>query len=316
MAEIKKRYRLQDFSNITFDGFDFTLPEETIRIISDLTSQVGSPTYIKTPTFHKIERPIDEYGAKKKKRPMKPIEVLNDDDWETIRTFQATKIVQQKDGWGADMDVIRSSLNKMTEKNYKEQSTIIVDILNRLVSETIDADEMVKVGNAIFDIASNNRFYSKLYADLFSDLISQYEVMRTIFDKNFKDFLVIFDTIEHANADEDYDAFCRINKNNERRRSFSSFCVNVAINKIITIENIMELAVQLLRNVMVAIQVENKRAEVDEIIENIAILYNKQWFEKAEWFMDTIRHLAHSKPKTYPSLSNKSIFKCMDMIEM
>jgi len=275
---------------------------------------VGSPTYIKTPTFHRIERNGDEFVAnnKKKKKAMKPNEVLNDEDWDTIRTFQATKLVQ-KEGWEAEMDIIRSSLNKMTEKNYKEQSVIIIDILHRLLTETA---EMSNVGNAIFEIASNNRFYSKLYADLYSDLISNFDIMKTIFYKNFNEFLEIFNNIEHVNAEENYDAFCRINKNNERRKALSSFFVNVTLHKIITVEKIIELNVHLLTNVMQYIKEDNKKSEVDEMVENIAILYNKVWFEEVEWFMETIRHLAHSKPKSYPSLSNKSIFKCMDMIEM
>jgi hypothetical protein len=319
MAEVKRRYTLNDFSNITFDGFVYSLPEETIRLISDLSSQVGSPTYIKTPVFNKVERNTDTTVGdfKRKRKPLKPIEVLNDDDWETIRTFQATKIVQ-KEGWEAEMDTIRSSLNKMTEKNYKEQSMIIMDILNRVLSET---SEMEKVGNAIFEIASNNRFYSKLYADLYGDLITHFEIMKTVFDRNLTSFLDIFDHIEHANPDENYDDFCRINKNNERRKALSSFFVNGTINKIISVEKMVELNCYLLRNVMQCIKEENKKSEVDEMVENIAILYNKVWFEddnleEVLWFMNTIRHLAHSKSKSYPSLSNKSIFKCMDMIEM
>jgi len=319
MTEVKRRYTLNDFSNITFDGFVYTLPEETIQLISDLTSQVGSPTYIKTPVFNRIERSLDNTGDfKRKKKTMKPIEVLNDDDWETIRTFQATKIVQ-KEGWEAEMDTIRSSLNKMTEKNYKEQSMLIMDILNRVLSET--TSEMEKVGNAIFEIASNNRFYSKLYADLYSDLISHFEIMKTVFDKNWTSFLDIFNNIEHAHPEENYDDFCRINKNNERRKALSSFFVNGTINKIISVDKMVELNCYLLKNVMESIKIENKKSEVDEMIENIAVLYNKSWFEDNEseevvWFVDTIRYLAHSKSKSYPSLSNKSIFKCMDMIEM
>jgi len=30
------KYTLKDFTNITFDGFDFALPEETIALISEL----------------------------------------------------------------------------------------------------------------------------------------------------------------------------------------------------------------------------------------------------------------------------------------
>ena len=48
-------YQLKDFSNITFDGFNFNLPEETMQIISKLSLEVGSPSYIKTPVVRKRE---------------------------------------------------------------------------------------------------------------------------------------------------------------------------------------------------------------------------------------------------------------------
>ena len=45
-------YTLEMYSSIAFNGFEFTVPPETMDIITKLATQVGSPTYIKTPTFH------------------------------------------------------------------------------------------------------------------------------------------------------------------------------------------------------------------------------------------------------------------------
>jgi hypothetical protein len=72
------------------------------------------------------------------------------------------------------------------------------------------------------------------------------------------------------------------------------------------------------------IKEDNKKNEVDELSENISILfsYNKHLFESCEElfngdkFVPTIEKLANCKPKTYPSLSSKAIFKFMDLIEM
>jgi hypothetical protein len=55
-------YQLKDFTDITFDGFNFSLPEETIQMISSLSLEVGSPTYIKTPVFRKRENPLKSTG--------------------------------------------------------------------------------------------------------------------------------------------------------------------------------------------------------------------------------------------------------------
>ena len=333
------RYTLNDFTDITFNGFDIKLPDETMSIITELSLQVGSPTYIRTPTFAKRENILKSGGCgagggnslfagasssdfkKKKRGGGRAVEVLNDDDWESIRTFQAT-VIEQKVGLDAQIDLIRSSLNKMTEKNYIEHSAKIVEILNQLILENVVETEMQRVGNAIFEIASNNRFFSKLYADLYTLLISQFQVMRAIFDTSFDAFLDIFKNIESSNPDENYENYCKVVKDNERRKSLSAFFVNLTINGVIKKDKLIELTFNLLNQILAFMKQENKKSEVDEIIENIAILYNKEWFEgceervDGETFIKAIEKLARSKAKDYPSLSNKSIFKCMDMIEM
>ena len=57
------RYTLKDFTDITFNGFDIKLPEETLVIITELSQQVGSPTYVKTPPFHKRENVLKMGGS-------------------------------------------------------------------------------------------------------------------------------------------------------------------------------------------------------------------------------------------------------------
>ena len=345
MLAITQRYTLQDFTNITFGGFDIKLPDETIQIITELAAQVGSPTYIRTPTFQKRENSGSGHvgigigggggggghvgigGAcdnsfKKKKRTNRASEVLNDDDWESLRSFQATEIIQ-KAGLDAQIDNIRSSLNKMTDKNYNEQSGKIVEILNKIIEQNTEStDDMLRVGNAIFEIASNNRFYSKLYADLYSDLIDNYEIMKMIFEKSFGSFLELFNHIEWGNSEEDYDRFCKINKDNEKRKALSAFIVNLTLNKIIPKDKLVSITFNLLEQVWSFIKIDNKKNEVDEIVENIAILYNKDCFDSSRLhiegneFIEIITILANSKSKSYISLSNKTIFKCMDMIDM
>jgi hypothetical protein len=72
----------------------------------------------------------------------------------------------------------------------------------------------------------------------------------------------------------------------------------------------------------------DKKNEVDELTENIAILYNKDIYDSIENInnkellingkniVDTIVMLAKSKSKDYKSLSNKAIFKYMDLVDM
>ena len=104
------------------------------------------------------------------------------------------------------------------------------------------------------------------------------------------------------------------------------FFVNLCTYKIISEEKVVTIACDLMKQVVNFIKENNKKNEVDEITENIAILYNKSIFEKCssdidqkidgELFIDIVNRLSLCKVKTFPSLSNKSIFKYMDMIDM
>ena len=100
-------YTLDTINEILFNGFDYKLPDETLEIISNLALQVGSPDYVKTPVFLKRDNPMKvepvqkEYQKKNKRG--KAVEVVNDGDWETIRTFQTTKI-EEKEGYEDDID--------------------------------------------------------------------------------------------------------------------------------------------------------------------------------------------------------------------
>lgn len=328
------KYTLKEFMNITFDGFNYALPEETITLISELSLEVGSPSYIKTPVFQKRENPLKTLASSslggmtnKKRKGNKNVEVLNDADWEALRTFQTT-IIEQKVGLDAQIDLIRSNLNKISEKSYIDIRNKIVDLLDQLISEGTTSEEMMRVSKIIFEIASTNRFFSKLYADLYSDLINKYHVMKEIFTNCFNSFIELFNNIESGDADKDYDLFCKINKDNERRKALSTFFVNLMKNEIIPVHELKSLLCNLLNQLANFIQEENKKNIVDELTENIALLYSKSLFEgdshvdKKKYMigessvLETITKLANSKVKTYPSLSNKSIFKFMDMIEM
>ena len=82
----------------------------------------------------------------------------------------------------------------------------------------------------------------------------------------------------------------------------------------------------LLEMVLELIEQPNKKNEVDELTETIALLFNKgimdDDYDETEFIInnqtieDVITMMAKSKSKDYKSLSNKAIFKYMDLIEI
>ena len=320
-------YTLEKINEILYQGFEYTLPDKTLEIISKISLEVGSPDYIKTPVFQKRENPMKvepESSGGNKKRRGKPNEIVNNEDWDNIRTFQSTKL-EEKTGIDNQIDNIRINLNKMSDKNYIDMRNKIIDIIDNLIVEDITSDDMIRVSSIIFDIASTNRFYSKMYADLYSDLSSKYDTMKNTFENNFEKFVDLFNIIEYVDPKVNYDKFCEINKANEKRKSLASFYLNLMINGIIDKTQIIVITRNLLEQIYRYISIDDKKNEVDELSETVSILYKKDIYdddgnnyEQIEGYNinEIIEKIAKSKVKDYKSLTNKTLFKFMDLIDM
>jgi hypothetical protein len=330
------RYNLEDFENITFGGFEYTIPDSVLETISQLAMHVGSPDYVRTPVFPKRDNPmkvapsqsgdsiVSNLKDNKKRRGNKAMEIINDDDWDALRTFQTTKI-ETKTGLEADFDSVRAFVNKLTDKNYNEMRGKIFEVIEKIVSENSDS-QLGTISSNIFDMASSNRYYSKIYAQLYSDLSNKFEFIKHAYLDNLKRFTELFDVIEYVDPNQNYDKFCEINKINEKRKSLASFYLNLMNFGIISKLEIMQITRNLLSKVYQFISMDNKKNEVDELTETIAILYKKDLYEDDDGddyeqiegytIYEIVEKIANSKVKDYKSLTNKSLFKFMDLIDM
>ena len=333
------KYLLLDFNNLLFNGFNYELPAETIGIISELALEVGSPDYVKTPIFQKRENPMKTsmnddgdrnwsvgggsnggIGSKKRRGGNKNTEV-SEGEWETIRSFQTTKI-EDREGIDYEIDNIRTYLNKITDKNFDDFCPKIMELLECIISGT--TEDIKQVSLAIFDIASTNRFYSKIYADLYTKIIKKYDVMKGSFEESLSNFSELFNVIEYVDPNVDYDRFCKINKDNEKRKALGAFFINLSINGMIPLATIQNITRTLLSQIYKYISDENKKNEVDELTENVALFYKKEFYDnnvnyeliEGYTITEIIERIAISKVKDYKSLTNKTIFKFMDMIDM
>ena len=298
------RYNLATFGEIASNGFDFEQDPLVLAIINTLAKQVGAPYYVKTPVFQKKEKKkVDDLSWKRQpqQQPAQP--------------FVATKM-ETKTGVDAQIDSMRSLLNKLTDKNYLDMRVKIFDLIDAVKAE---GGDMQRVSAMIFEIASTNRFFSKMYADLFADLLGRYEDdMRSHFVASFDTFSGLFDAIEYVNPDVDYDRFCKINKDNEKRRSLSSFFVNLFHNKVIQKDELVGVLCRLLFQLLACIDTDNKKNEVDELTENIALLYVKGLYDDTcvvndKTVAEHIKTLATTNVKESKSFTNKSKFRFMDL---
>jgi len=340
-VKITKQYSITDYEDITNAGFICNLSQETLDIISKLSEQVGAPTYIKTPIFLKKEnRSMISLGGSGgvgggiglgsggggggfKKIKNKPSEIT-DDDWDAIRAFQTTQ-KHVSEGIQKNVDNIRGFLNKITDTNEEAMTNDIKAEISQLIEHDTSHENMMKIGYSIFNIASSNSFYSALYARLFKSLMNDYEIFKKIFEDNFKEFINLFESIEFVDPKKNYDKFCEYTKTNDKRRAMSLFVVNLMINSIISKEEIIEIIKQLQALISSYIRKSEKCNEVEELTENLFLIVtkSKDYLGKGEtksaWdsIVKNVEFVTILKPKMkeYPSITNKTIFKHMDLFE-
>lgn len=306
------KYSLNDIENIKSLGNNYKLGDDIIQIINSISEKVGAPSYNKTPNFHK---------KKEDKKKRKKNTDINDEDWEAIRNFQVTE-KKKKEGIERLTDLIRCELNKLSDENYDVIKTKILDLMSELMTTDYKQEEKNKVVEIIFDIASNNKFYSKMYADLYKDLSYFYSCLTNVLDIQVNNYKELFTNIENCNADEDYEKYCRNNRLNESRRAMTTFIVNLFKIDIIPSEVIYDMIEFLKEITRDTLNDETKKTSICEIAENLFILITETKNKIKEWDNDNyeelcefVKNMKSLKAKDKLGLSNKAIFKYMDIYD-
>jgi hypothetical protein len=334
------KYTLNQITDLSFSGFQYQIPEDTVSMINYLCSHVGSEglssnMYCKTEESRNKSSDAMASGSaglalggfkpnSKKRKGNKAMEV-SAEEWETLRTFQPTKI-EQKSGIDGEIDQIRLLINKLSDKTFLDIREKIIDKINAICSDSPTPEQQLKIATIVYEISSTNKFYSRIFADLYAELLTTYKWLRPVFDEKYANIMAQYQNIEYVDPETNYDGFCDMNKANEKRKAVTTFLVNLANNGFIKNDGVMELLAKLLTIIIEYIEKPDKKNEVDELTENVAILYNKERVDEAEEeeeyningnsILFTVNKLAKAKAKDYPSLSNKAIFKYMDLVEM
>ncbi len=302
MASFMKRkiYTPDDY----YKSQDIELSDNIIELINKLAAQVGAPNYQKTPIF-----------KQRRHRNYKKEEISNK-DWELIRNFKTTQLNKNEKGSiNAELDVIRTLLNKITGKNY---DTLKVEIINNVEKHINDKENLMVICGSIFEIGSMNSFWSQMYAKLCKELVEKFPIMKEICKDNFTNFLALFEDITSYDSEKNYDKFCETNKINQKRRAMSSFFIHLMNFDIINIDNMYTLIHTLLENICNNINDSTQLFCNDEIIENLYILITKgkdALIKQEENWAIVITKIETFANKKFKGLTKKTSFKCYDILD-
>ena len=142
-------------------------------------------------------------------------------------------------------------------------------------------------------------------------------------DKEVDGYLSKFGDIVKTNSNVDYDLFCKINAENEKRKALSMFLVNLMINKVVSTMKIISLIHSLMGKFSQHVVQDDLYHFTVEISENLFILVSKGFnmimesdSDAADDIKNKIKNFTKLKVKDTPSLNNKIRFQLLDLVDM
>jgi hypothetical protein len=207
----------------------------------------------------------------------------------------------------ADNKDIFKILNKLSKSNYDKLSK---ELFEEIVKIT-DFDEINKITNKIFYIASSNIFYSELFSTLYVELIKINSEFYKVFQENFMTYCEKISQIQYVSPNINYDLYCDYSKNITQLKASLTFFSNLTKAKVCSVSVITTLLNELVKLLEQEVCKEDKEYK-QELLNSVYILitecFDMLLFEP-EW-QQLYLSLMELKSK---NTDNKMKFKFMDI---
>jgi len=213
---------------------------------------------------------------------------------------------------------MRGHLNRLSVKNYESHRNSIVEELNSFIIENTDENDVQKLLKSMFTIMSSNIGLSLIYADLFVELVGVNEYFGNLVDEFVETYRMSVREIHYIDPEVDYDGFCDYNKLNDMRKCYAAFVINLMKRDMISSDTVLAIIQEFQESVKQYIDEEGREYDVEEITENIVILYNgsKSLMEDSsvwkEVIQPNIQYFMGLKVKDHISFTSRAKFKYMD----
>lgn len=324
MTEVKY-YSLNDINTISFDS-TYKLPETVLHIISELSKILGTTNErapIVTHTTYindKLKRTNSHYDNRSRNKKQSNVftnEGKSEEAWEHLRSFKATVVEKKTEGIDKTINDIRVCLNKISQKNYDTILPLVIELI-QTISE--NPENLKIIANYVFEIASTNKFFSEVYASLYKELTTRYDIFQNILSDFISTFTDKFQDIQYIDPNADYDIFCANNKINDARKATAVFIVNLVKKDVLPKDVLLNIISSVIDTVLEFIDTPDKVNQVEEITENIFLLITESYLflkDSTEWgsVLEKVKVISQMKAKEKASLSSRAIFKYMDILD-
>ena len=292
-----QQYSISDFENL---DYTYNLPNDIISVINDLSELVSAPEYNRTPQFMN-----DKY--KKKKYDLLP---PND--------LKKTIIKKNENGINKDIDELRKYINKLTENTSIIMCNNIINKINE-IKDLYSYKDLEHISQIMFNIIISNNLFSDIYALLYSKLIN-HNFIKAIIDINFNKFMDLYKSPRESTENISFDDICKHNDLLDKNKSAALLYTHLVKYDIIPKKAIIDLINECQDFILKLLNIENKKQLVDELSEVIFILVKNSYhliddINILEQITNNIQYIANMKNTNRKSITNKTIFKHMDLID-
>lgn len=326
MTKVMNYYTISDFNQM-FKTYDVKpLDKFTEEVISYLEKNIVVPAPEPENFIKKPDRLTNDVRQKRGRRNGDLQRGVNtvesQEDWNKMRQFKNTKI-ENKEGIEKSFTDLRALMNKLSLKNYETQKDAILLALEEPCHEDsgVSPENQTRILNIILDIVCGNKFYSELYADLYKELASRFEIFRDSLTQVIDRYSGTLEKIHYVDHNVDYDGFCNYTKTNDLRKANASFIVQLMKKGVLSISAVVAILCNLINLLKIYIDEENRTNEFDELTENLflIIMQSKGFIElEPKWASDilpAVQYFSKQIAKDHKSLSSRAVFKYMDIVE-
>lgn len=255
---------------------------------------------------------------------------LDEDAPAPTAVFKATKFAV-KTGITKQINEIRMKINNISSATYAKNSAGIIDLISQWKEESENVeDDMKQIAETVFDIMSKTKMNSDLNADLYKLCVvkfdadaGQKEGLLGIFTKTLHTHISTLEnmvqTVEYADPNQDYDKYCVYSKQISQIIAMCTFYVNCTKISIIPVDIVYSFLANLLGSLDTLLNETDKTAEVELIADIVFVIvescHQHMVFDRPELLKKVVDISAY-KNKQFPSISNRFIFKFMDMRDL
>lgn len=275
------------------DVLGYTPETKNTYINQHNTASTSSYTHSKKPREREVR-----YKAKPK-----------DEEWK--RPAFKTTVFAELDNTKSLIGDIRVLFNKINESNCDEKTEQIVAKIDE-IRDSVDfgddaelGDRMRQIYEAIYKVATSNKMFSKLYASVLNHINAKYE-LNNMFEQKVEDYMKSMDNIVDVDSNVDYDAFCEFTAVNNTRKNITTLLCEMQLT------SMSQIYKTLLERVESGIEYASKMKEVEEITENLVIIFS-HYPSLLEECKSSIAKLASYKASDKQGLSSRTRFKYSDL---